>query len=660
VVAVGWSGLASSDVPLGTTLVVSFAVLVWISARQQPRNRLVWVLTGYTISTAIFTFGTLLKAWTAPDIPLRLVTDTQVPSELPSAIATIEAWTITFSSLGFVGLLTFGILLFPDGRLPSRRWRPVAFLVGLGLLGGSFSNVVAWQPSNDVPPGENEIWLAFQILLPLSFLAALIAVVMRFRRGNPIERGQIKWVMWGAAVVLPVMFAALHFNMSLLIGLGLMVFVGAYGIAITKHQLFDIDVVISRSLVFGALAVFIGLVYVAVVVGVGTLAGAGDEPNAGLSIAATTLVAVSFQPLRRRFERVANRIVYGRRSTPYEVLSDFSQRVAATDEALLVDAARGLVDGTAAVRAVVSVAVGDRMVPTAAWPNANGQVSDADESESFEIRHDGTRLGELTLLSPRGQTLPEADYKLATEIASAMGLALRNQALTESLQVRVNELRESRQRLVAVQDDTRRKLERDLHDGAQQQLVALKVKLGLARQLAEKEGSARAIQMLEQLTGEADTAVDTMRDFARGVYPPLLEAEGLGSAIRSQARRAPMTVDVIDEGVGRYPRQVESTIYFCVLEALQNAAKYANAGNVTVTLTANDDSAAFRVSDDGDGFDPTNVTRGAGLTNMEDRLGAVGGALTLDSTPSGGTTIAGNAPIAADTGEVLIDMGTVS
>ena len=175
--------------------------------------------------------------------------------------------------------------------------------------------------------------------------------------------------------------------------------------------------------------------YVAVVVGTGELIGSSGEPNAALAIAATAIVAVAFQPLRRRLERVANRLVYGRKATPCEVLSEFSRRVAATDDSLLGEAARSLVEGTSAEQAVVLVLVGDQLVKTAEWPESNGDGGG--EVTSFPIEQDGAELGMLTLETPKGQTLPDEDRRLAGEVASGMGLALRNQLLTESLQSRV-------------------------------------------------------------------------------------------------------------------------------------------------------------------------------------------------------------------------------
>lgn len=409
-----------------------------------------------------------------------------------------------------------------------------------------------------------------------------------------------------------------------------------------KHRLYDVDVVISKMLVYASLAAFIGVVYVSVVVGVGSLLGQGDEPSTALSVGATALVAVAFQPVRRRSERVANRLVFGRRATPYEVLSDFSRRVAATSDDLLGDAARSLAEGTRAERVSVSVITSDQSVEAAAWP-AETDTASANKI-SFSIRDGDTELGSLDLHLAVGQELAEDDRRLASHLAAGMGLALRNQLLRERLEGRVDELRLSRRRLVAVQDETRRRIERDLHDGAQQQLVALKVKLGLGRSVAGKDGATETVSTLERLGNQADQAIDTMREFARGVYPPLLESEGLASAITAYARRVPIDVTVVSSGIERFPREIESTVYFCILEALRNTVRHANATRATIDLSHTNGSLVFEVTDNGRGFDPAGPA-GGGLAAIIDRIDAMTGQVAIDSRPGGGTTLVGSLPV---------------
>jgi signal transduction histidine kinase len=221
---------------------------------------------------------------------------------------------------------------------------------------------------------------------------------------------------------------------------------------------------------------------------------------------------------------------------------------------------------------------------------------------------------------------------------------LSNVRLTEELRANLEELRASRQRIVTAQDSRAKALERNLHDGAQQQLVALTVKLRLAETLAQRD-PARVAPMLIDLKAEAQEALDNLRDLARGIYPPLLADKGLAAALEAQARKSPLPVSVDPDGVGRYPQEVEAAAYFCVLEALQNAAKYAGTATATVTLNEENGDLVFRVSDDGEGFDMASTPAGSGLQNMADRVEALGGILTVESAPGRGTTVTGAIPV---------------
>jgi signal transduction histidine kinase len=214
---------------------------------------------------------------------------------------------------------------------------------------------------------------------------------------------------------------------------------------------------------------------------------------------------------------------------------------------------------------------------------------------------------------------------------------LRNVGLLE-------DLRASRMRIVAAQDERAKKLERDIHDGAQQQLVALSVKQRLVATLVGKD-DRRARAMLDELQHETTDALESLRDLARGIYPPLLADKGLATALEAQARKSPVPVSVDGDGIGRFPQEVEAAVYFCCLEAVQNAAKYASAQRVTIALSASDGDLTFSVSDDGVGFVLADTPRGAGLTNMRDRVEALGGALEIESAPDQGTTLRGRIPV---------------
>jgi len=442
-------------------------------------------------------------------------------------------------------------------------------------------------------------------------------------------------------------------DLAIALGFGCALPVAA-GIAIFKHRLYEIDLVISRTLVYGSLAVFITAVYVGIAVGIGALVGGGGKPNLALSILATAIVAIGFQPVRERVQRVANRLVYGTRATPYEVLSQFSERVAgsyAVDE-VMPRMARVLAEGTGAQRADAWLRNGRVWREAAVWPASavlaesmsaiDGTLPDVEgTSRLIEVRHQGTLLGALGVTKRSGEALTPVEENLLIHLAGQAGLVLRNVGLTADLQARLDDLRASRQRLVSAQDHERRRLERNLHNGAQQHLVAIKVKLGLAELLLDRN-PVRAQQTLEQLKSDTDDALETLRDLARGIYPPLLADKGLPVALSAQARKATVPVSIDADGISRYPQDIEAAVYFCVLEALQNIQKYANATRVVVRLREEGDSITFSVVDDGRGFEVASMKRGAGLTNMEDRLDALGGELHISSTIGRGTAITGS------------------
>jgi signal transduction histidine kinase len=343
--------------------------------------------------------------------------------------------------------------------------------------------------------------------------------------------------------------------------------------------------------------------------------------------------------------------VYGKRATPYEVLSEFSDRVGSSyaDEDVLPRMARVVAEGVGASRAEVWLRLGSELRMVASWPsNAEGpaipvhggklpEIQGADRS--FAIQEGDQLLGTLSITKPPREPLTPGEEKLLTDLAGQGGLILRNVRLIE-------ELRASRQRLVKAQDEERRRLERNIHDGAQQQLVALAVKMRLVESLARKD-PAKAEAMAAQAKAETQEALANLRDLARGIYPPLLADQGLAAALEAQGRKSPVSVEVHPDGIGRYPQEAEAAVYFCVLEAMQNVAKYAEASRVVVRLWSEDGDLAFAVEDDGRGFDPASAPRGAGLQNMADRLDALGGFIDVASAPGRGTTITGRIPVGA-------------
>jgi signal transduction histidine kinase len=670
--ALDWQAL---DSPFTAQLPVFLAPLtvgilgVLIAARQ-PRNPIGWLLLAIAVAGAISLLAYL--------VAIR----GQLSGASPRSWVAWAAWVFTNTGTLIVILLVFMILLFPNGRLlPGPRWRWAAWVLFVEAGVVLVASMIALSPTQLSPrlpsvpnplavPALDGLTNSNSLLTGasvVSLLGILVAgVVVRFRRSRDVERSQLRWFAYVSAAAVGLLLLSLPLGavnpglgnvLGLGFGVGLSVLLPAtIGLAIMRHGLYDIDVFVSRTIVYASLAVFITAVYVGIAVGIGTLVGSGGKPNLGLSILATAIVAVGFQPVRERLQRVANRLVYGKRATPYEVLSQFSVRVAesyASDD-VLPRMARVLAEGTNADLAEVWLRSGDSVqraavfplqtsVPPAVHVNGAAELSIPAADRSVDVRHQGEVLGALTVTKHRGESLTPIEIKLMDDLAHQAGLVLKNVGLTADLQARLDDLRASRQRLVAAQDDERRRLERNLHDGAQQHLVAIKVKLGLVEMLATRDPE-KAKATIVALKHDADEALETLRDLARGIYPPLLADKGLAVALQSQARKATLPVQVDADGVGRYAQETEAALYFCTLEALQNVQKYARASSATVRIREEGAELAVEVSDDGRGFDVTATTRGAGLTNMEDRLEALGGTLQIQSSPSHGTRLRATVP----------------
>jgi signal transduction histidine kinase len=589
------------------------------------------------------------------------------------------AWLLEWVWIPIVMAILGAVAIFPDGRTLSRRWTVALWVTG--VLGAASMVMVASVPDLSFLPGyPNPLgdWgpsvETAETTMSLFLLFALVcaaSVVVRFRRSRGDERQQMKWL----AVSASLMALSLTFFGVLAIALGSSEAYGfdwaenlivlsffaipiSMGIAILKYRLYDIDVVINKAVVYGALAAFIGLVYVGIVAGVGAVVGTAG--NAFLSAVAAAVVALAFQPVRRWAQHLANRVVFGERATPYEVLAEFGERLggAYSTEDVLPRMARVLGEGTGAAHAEVWLAVEGELRRAATWPaDPDGTAEVPEGDRTVEVRHQGDLLGALSVTKAPGETVTPSEEKLLQDLASQAGLVLRNARLTEELRLRLDEishqateLRASRQRLVAAQDQERRRIERNIHDGAQQQLVALAIRLRLAEQMADRD-AAKTKELLTQLHADTTEALDSLRDLARGIYPPLLADHGLAEALSAQARKAVIPTEVsVDSVEGRrFPQEVEAAVYFCCLEAMQNVSKYAGASRSWIRLRHDGERLRFEVQDDGAGFDPARTPRGAGLVNMGDRLAALDGSIEVRSSPGGGTTVAGEVPAEAST-----------
>jgi signal transduction histidine kinase len=631
-----------------SALFLSFPAVGLFVLWRRPDARLAWLMVGMGVVAGILGsvtgYGALAVEHDLPFGPLAL------------AIGG-PGWVPFVAGSGFL------LLLFPDGRLPSPRWRLFAWLCGIALTTvfvsiwfypGDFADVGYPEIENPIGIGAIGPVLDSGFLLlaaPLLVFGGFVSLVVRMRRTtDDVERHQIRWLAYAASLM------ATFFALSFIPGLGneawsswiqnlgamsFMLIPVAIGFAILRYRLYDIDVVIRKTVVIAVVVGFIALVYVGVVAGVGALVGATASPL--LSALAAAIVALVFQPVRARARRFADRLVYGRRATPYEVMATFGDQLAgtyATDD-VLPRTARVLGEGVGAERAEVRLAVGGEMRPVATWPPDAPRATD---SYVAEVRHQGELLGSLAVSLSAGDPIDATREQLVQDLASQAGLVLRNERLAEQLRAQLTDLQAAQKRLVAAQDHERRRLERNIHDGAQQQLVALQVRQRLAEQLIDRE-PAKAREMLGQLQVDTAAALDDLRDLARGIYPPLLADKGLAAALEAQARKSSVPVAVDAEDLGRFPQEVEAAVYFSVLEALQNAAKYSEANRVTVSLEQRNGTLDFVVVDDGHGFDAAATMYGTGLQGIADRLGALDGALEVRSAPGSGTTVSGRLPV---------------
>lgn len=638
---------------------VGLASVGELIASRHPRNPIGWLFSGIA-------FGIVLVGFREGYVVYALFTS---PGSLPGA--TFVAWLGSWVPLLTITTIPFVFLLFPDGSPPSKRWRVVGWIavVGSGLialgnilvpgkLGGfSFGRVHIMNPTgiDGLETVANGLITVGGICLIIASVASVTALVLRFRRARGEERQQLRWLAYVAAAAATVPLIGIAsviagvdignivfpvFFLLLLVGVP-----AACGIAILKYRVLDLDIVIKKTVVFGAVVVLITAVYLAVVVWVGPKVGGKGSGVA--SLAATIIVVLAFQPVSRWARRLADRLVYGERATPYEVLSGLSDRFGASysTEDVLPRLVQILAAGTGATQAGVWLRVGPDLRCAARWP------SDADEAmadvriagddlpefpgmdHAFAVRHQGELLGALTVAVPPSDPLTPSQEKLLNDLAAQAGLVLRNVRLVE-------DLRASRQRIVAAQDERAKALERNLHDGAQQQLVALAVKVRLMESLIGKDPE-KATDMAREVGADASDALENLRDLARGIYPPLLADKGLVAALQGQARKAAIPTEVRVENVGRYAQDVETAVYFCTLEALNNVAKYSGATRAEVRLAQTNGELTFEITDDGGGFDPSETAYGTGLQGMADRLDALGGTLEVRSAPGAGTTITG-------------------
>jgi signal transduction histidine kinase len=649
--------------------IAMYATVGALVARRRLDSPIGWLFCGIAMSLAIWVFGLSYAGFGG----VAGVGFGTLPGAATAAWIGILAPVLVLP----VALPAF-LLVFPDGNLRSGRWRLAmwaAVLGGVFVCLGVASTIDRYSGALPMTtPGWlgrvpfTDGFLAIGVLLAAgAALAGLFSLAFRFREAEGERRHQLRLLLWilVAMAVPPLLVIPLQWFGLILVflvdGGGILFGIpAATAIAVLTFGLYDVGVVLKKTIVYGLIVVFLTIFAVLVVfflspIGLlGTDAGPGSTSGlvAARIVSGLTFVALTVAATWRLTRRMARRIVYGKRATPYEAMAEFSERLGetySTDDVLprMAEIVRA---STGAAVARVWLHVGGVLRPAASSPldaPADGPVALTGNElpqlpgvRAIPVRHRGELLGALTLDMPAAEPLSKTGQKLVTDLASQAGLVLRNVGLIE-------ELRQSRRRIVAAQDERARKLERDIHDGAQQQLVGLAIKQGLVQNLIARDPD-KARHMLSELQADTTDALDNLRNLARGIYPPLLADQGLAAALEAQARKSPVAVSLDAVELGRFPQEVEATVYFCVLEALQNIAKYAQASSASILLALSNGSLRFVVEDDGKGFD-TALARGTGLMNMRDRLEAIGGALELDSAPGRGTTVRGQIPVTVST-----------
>ncbi len=625
--------------------VIACALVGGLVSCRRPANPVGWLLLGSALSFTLQEFA----------IQYAVYGQRTAPGSLPLAQA--MAWPPSWLWVpGVMLAFVFLPLYFPNGRLLSRRWRPVVlFGAGVSALAAvafAFFNRTADDITGlanpfavEVPEPLAAVALGVPTaLLFVAMLASAISLVARFRSSRGEERQQIKWAAYAATAVPIVTLAAALAEeaapalaplntASNIVWAGVPV---AVGIAILKHRLYDIDPIINRTLVYGALTACVVGIYVLVVGYLGALFQTGG--NLAISLAATALVAVLFAPLRERLQKLVNRLMYGERDDPYGVLSRLGERL----EATLVP--------EAALSTVVETVARSLKLPYAAilLPKQDGGLATAAEHGTPEgetialpLTHRREPMGEM-VLSPRSpnEAFSSTDLKLLEDLARQAGATVHAVRLTDDLQ-------RSRERLVTAREEERRRLRRDLHDGLGSQLAAQTLKIGSAR-LACPHDPAAADALMAEMETDVEKAISDIRRLVYDLRPPDLDELGLAGAVRESAAavsrtKGPRVLVEAPEELPDLPAAVEVAAYRIVREAMTNVVRHSGAGSCRIRLSLGDE-LEVEVTDDGDGI-PEKHKAGVGLSSMKERAAELGGTCIVEPAPGGGTRVSARLPL---------------
>jgi signal transduction histidine kinase len=629
---------------------ITFSLIGGIVASRRPRNPVGWISAAvgffYALSLVALAYGMLSRSWIAE-------------GPLPGAdfALWVEQWA--WFPPGVLPM-TFLLLLFPNGRLPSRRWRPIAWASAAGLIAAVviMAAIAALNPGLrlemegiEATLGEGALNILTVIVGPplvIGVVGSIAAPIVRFRRSTGVERQQLKWMAYAGGLLI------LGFVLSSVLSrslpdsetaseLGIILtsatqvgIVLAAAVAILRYRLYDIDILINRTVVYGALTVIVIGLYILVVGIMGSLFQAGG--TLGSSLIATGMVAVAFQPVRNRLQQSVNHLMYGDRDDPYQALSRLGNRLETTiaPDEVLVTIVETIAQTLKLPYVAIALVVGDEYQIEAEY----GQS--ANKPLTMPLIYQSEEIGQL-ICARRAPDEPfiAAERQLLEDMAHQASVAVHAVRLTADLQ-------RSRQRLVTTREEERRRLRRDLHDGLGPELAALNLKLEAARNLVDSDPNA-ADSLLAELKTQVQEAIADIRRLVYELRPPALDELGLVPAVRETATRHNVAGGLRIEVEGpdtmqTLPAAVEVAAYRIAQEALLNVTKHAGAASCVVRFTLKD-ALELEVLDDGVG-PPRPLRAGVGLTSMKERASELGGSFKFEPGAASGSRVYAWLPIA--------------
>lgn len=629
---------------LNPFITVGFALVGALVASRRSRNPVGW----------IFVAVGLLFALTSLAVAVFVYGSTSSP---------IYRWAVWFGSWIWIPATllpaTFVLLLFPDGHLPSPRWRFVAWSAAFGLalvvLGVMFHPGPLASLGQEVanPFGISAAAPVLDLLLTLSTVllavgvfGSLAALLVRFRRSAGIEREQIKWLVYALGMfwflsILTSLFDWLWpswaTDLSIVVtNLGILGITAAAAVAILRHRLYDIDLIINRTLVYTALTTGVAALYGLVVGGLGAVFQTNSHPL--LSLLATGLAAILVQPMRDGLQRLVNRLMYGERDDPYAVLAKLSHRL---EGSLAPDATLPTVVETVA-QALKLPYVAIALKQEGDFKTAASYGLARDELVQLPLVYQGETIGQLKLSTRSSdESFTTAEKRLLTDIARHIGIAARTVLLTQDLQ-------RSREELVKSREEERRRLRRDLHDELGPQLASLKLNIDIAHTLVSRDPAAAETLLLD-LRSKSQSAIADIRRLVYDLRPPALDEFGLIGAIQEYGRQIESKDGLsiqweMPELLLPLPAAVEVAAYRIAMEALANIVRHSHGLSCQVSISIIDDYLQIEICDDGLGL-PQNLQSGVGLNSMRERAAELGGTCVIEALSQGGTRVLARLPL---------------